>query len=352
MNENAPKISVIIPVYNTEKYLRECLDSALGQTFKDIEVICVNDGSTDGSSQILEEYTAKDSRIFLIHQKNLGVSVARNVGLELARAEYILFLDSDDCFRPELCQKVYDKATEDNLDLVVFNLHVFLEKNCTSLSGGKTKRVLEKVSSDARLDLLSKTHTGPVGKLIKTSFLKEHDIQFPLGIIISEDEMVHWKVCCLAPRFGYVHEYLYFYRIHQDSALRQKKKYHSFEQLFPVVDMIESFLRTENIYHKYGPYFNYRKHNIYYSFFQRLGTKSDRNAAILLMKKLLDDTNRAFFKDSYRDFKKDRSQLIDHILAIFYKSIDGSLLHSFLYSSFSAANYCRKKMKCFVDIFR
>ena len=91
-----PKISVIIPVYNVEKYLRECLDSLLNQTFKDIEIICVNDGSTDGSLNILNEYASKDSRFIIINQNNQGLSAARNNGLNVAKGDYVAFLDSDD----------------------------------------------------------------------------------------------------------------------------------------------------------------------------------------------------------------------------------------------------------------
>ena len=92
---NNPKISVIIPVYNVEKYLSECLDSVISQTLKDIEIICVNDGSTDNSLQILKEYASKDTRIKIIDKENEGQGYARKVGLDVANGEYILFCDSD-----------------------------------------------------------------------------------------------------------------------------------------------------------------------------------------------------------------------------------------------------------------
>ena len=91
-----PKVSVIIPIYNSEKYISECLDSVLNQTFKDIEIICIDDGSTDKSFDILNRYNIKEKRITLLTQKNLGQSVARNKALEIAKGEYIYFLDSDD----------------------------------------------------------------------------------------------------------------------------------------------------------------------------------------------------------------------------------------------------------------
>ena len=100
------KVSVIIPVYNVDKYLEECLQSVCSQTLKDIEIICINDGSTDKSGQILKDFAKKDKRIILIEQENRGVSIARNNGLKAARGEYIGFVDSDDCIDPDFYEKL------------------------------------------------------------------------------------------------------------------------------------------------------------------------------------------------------------------------------------------------------
>lgn len=94
--KNQPKVSIIVPVYNVEKYLAKCLDSLVNQTLKDIEIICINDGSTDNSLEILNTYAQKDSRITIIDKKNEGVSAARNTGLNISKGEYIMFVDSDD----------------------------------------------------------------------------------------------------------------------------------------------------------------------------------------------------------------------------------------------------------------
>ena len=113
------KVSVIIPVYNVEKYLRECLDSVINQTLKDIEIICVNDGSTDNSLQILEEYAQKDERIKIIAQENKGQAVARNVGIKIAQGEFIGFLDSDDYLDLNFYENLYNRAKETNSNIVV-----------------------------------------------------------------------------------------------------------------------------------------------------------------------------------------------------------------------------------------
>lgn len=125
MNHGEPQVSVIIPVYNVAQYLRQCLDSVTGQTLSDIEIICVNDGSTDGSPAILEEYREKDGRIVVINRENGGVSAARNCGMEHARGKYVYFLDSDDYLDPEALGKTVRLAEDNEADGVHFATEPF-----------------------------------------------------------------------------------------------------------------------------------------------------------------------------------------------------------------------------------
>jgi glycosyltransferase involved in cell wall biosynthesis len=120
-----PKISVIIPVYNVEKFLRKCLDSVVNQTMRDIEIICINDGSTDGSLDILKEYAEKDDRIIVINQTNGFVGSARNNGLKIARGKYIQFVDSDDYLELNACETAYKYALQYDADVVVFGYKNF-----------------------------------------------------------------------------------------------------------------------------------------------------------------------------------------------------------------------------------
>lgn len=122
-----PFVSVIIPVYNVEEYLRDCLDSVISQTLHNIEIICVNDGSPDRSDLILAEYAAKDERIKVIEQPNGGLSVARNTGMAAASGKYIAFLDSDDMFKPDALEMLYNRAESDNLDHIIFASEVFYD---------------------------------------------------------------------------------------------------------------------------------------------------------------------------------------------------------------------------------
>ena len=123
------KVSVIIPVYNTEKYLKSCLDSVINQTLSDIEIICINDGSTDNSLDILEEYANKDDRIKIINQKNQGVSEARNNGIKLAKSDYFILLDSDDSIENTICEKSYNAIVKNNADINIIGFNIYNNNN-------------------------------------------------------------------------------------------------------------------------------------------------------------------------------------------------------------------------------
>ena len=136
-NTYKPKVSVIIPVYNVKPYVTEALDSVINQTYKNLEIIVIDDGSNDGSESICDEYSKKDSRIKLIHQKNGGLSAARNTGLDNMTGEYVAFLDSDDAFEPEAIDKSLDAMLANDVDLVVFKCI-----KCKNAKNSKLKQLL------------------------------------------------------------------------------------------------------------------------------------------------------------------------------------------------------------------
>ena len=122
------KVSVILPVYNVEKYLKECLDSILNQTLQEIEVICVDDGSTDRSLEILREYEKKDKRVIVLTQENKGAGAARNKGLAIAKGEYLSFLDSDDFFASGMLEEAYRRCVEKKAQICVYQVLRYNEK--------------------------------------------------------------------------------------------------------------------------------------------------------------------------------------------------------------------------------
>lgn len=181
-----PKISVIIPVYNVEKYLPECLESILNQTFQGFEIICVDDGSTDRSLDILQEYKRKDDRFVILQQRHAGAGIARNHGLKLAEGKYIQFLDSDDYFEPTLLEEMYNHAEKFGADLTVcFSRKVDDNGNITESQNPNSpinldKTPLEKPFSwqDFKNDILGLFNVPSWNKLYLKNLILSNNLQF------------------------------------------------------------------------------------------------------------------------------------------------------------------------------
>lgn len=202
------KISVIVPVYNVGKYLSKCLESLLNQTFSDIEIICINDGSMDNSGQILEEFVQKDSRIKVINQSNSGVSVARNNGIAAATGDYIMFLDGDDYYTCDACRIAYEGIVGSGSDIAVFGM---IEKYWIFLKSGRVNKSIRKALKAQEPDLW-KFQTFCWNKIYKTDFIKQNKIVFPVGIKASEDGI--FSLICLFnnAKYSFIDKSLYVYR--------------------------------------------------------------------------------------------------------------------------------------------
>lgn len=222
-----PKISVIIPVYNVEKYLRECLDSIVNQTFKDIEIICVDDGSTDKSLEILQEYKQKDQRLIVISQTNKGVSVARNIGIQNAQGEYIMFVDSDDWLANNACERAYYNAKEKKCDVLLFSHNKFNNQSCTS-DGRLQDLYIELQNKSTTFEesasTLAFSPCEPWGKLYKKELLTENNINFPHNIQAGEDRVFYINVCIHAHSICVLFENLYYYRQNTENSLSKNNK--------------------------------------------------------------------------------------------------------------------------------
>ena len=209
------KISVIVPVYNVEEYLEKCLDSVTNQTLKDIEIICINDGSTDNSLEILKTYAGQDNRIVIINKQNEGVAAARNDGLDIAQGDYIMFLDSDDYLTPEACETAYNKITEKNADIGVFS-H-FENENGICLESPKNKNVRQ-FAQDETLTDYSCFQIMSCDKIYKKSFLNDNNLRFPKGIKNAEDSVFCW--CCLfnRPKYCFIEKPIYIYIVNRKNS--------------------------------------------------------------------------------------------------------------------------------------
>lgn len=225
-----PKISIIVPVYNTARYLARCLDSIAAQTFTDWECICVDDGSPDASGAILDEYAAKDSRFVVLHQENGGVSRARNAGLDVARGEWIAFVDSDDWVEPETFALAHEAAAAHNADLVQWD-YVF-EDNGKRIVGLSLAEGPFSVSKNATYFCPSMCH-----KLVLRKLIYDNHLLFPENIRLSEDRLFSFQCSLIARRAFHLNRALYHYTANASSASHNMTREMILEEVEVVKEM-------------------------------------------------------------------------------------------------------------------
>ena len=220
------KVSVIVPVYNVEKYLAECLDCLVNQTLNDIEILCINDGSTDNSPEILESFAKKDSRIKVIHKDNQGAGATRNVGLDNAIGEYIYFLDADDFIELDTLEETYNSSAENDLDVLIFQLINYDDEKDEYYNSGyyDMPKLAEFIEGDVVFnykdigDLIFNVAVSPVNKLYKRELINKFNVRFPEGMIF-EDNIFFWNVFLNAKRILFVKKHYYIRRVHLSSVM-------------------------------------------------------------------------------------------------------------------------------------
>jgi len=219
MNDSEPLISVIVPVYNVKPYLPKCLDSICGQTYTNLEIIVVDDGSTDGSGIICDEYAAKDSRIKVIHQENGGLSVARNKGLDVATGEYIAFVDSDDWIDREMYKELYENLVKQGVDISMCSyIQHYPNRSRAKCNSGKT-HVWTGREAIRELIAGKRVATMVWDKLYNKSLFDE--IRFPDGKIF-EDAAIIYKLFAKSGKVSQVEKPYYHYLSRQGSIINQK----------------------------------------------------------------------------------------------------------------------------------
>lgn len=273
----APKINIIIPIYNVERYLVRCLDSVLAQTFSDWSAILVDDGSPDNSGKIAEEYAARDQRFVVVHKKNGGLASARNAGLKRATGKYIMFLDSDDCIHPQTMEFLYGIAEKENVDIVSFEYdrdsHDDKDavnfppdkipeyfKNRFDLNKIRYKRVENLIRRATNSDLGARAWYVQMCmvtmRMYRADFL--NDLMFDESISVLED-IVFWSLVLLKRPNGLItHLPLYYYTVNAGSILHSK---HGFRA---TVDIIRGM---NQVAHEYKLHANSRDMRIWYKRF-------------------------------------------------------------------------------------
>ena len=213
-SENNPAVSVIIPVYNAEKYLRQCLDSVCSQTLRNIEIICVDDGSSDSSPAILAGYAGQDPRFKLITQENSGPGTARNNGVRNARGDYLAFIDSDDFWDPELLEKALAQAEKYGADICLYPFAVYDESTASAADSGYSVWMpAEKCFSplEVRDRIFQMTPPAPGFRLYKRDLVERHGISF-LPQYLAEDMHFVYPAMAFAERICYISDIHAFLR--------------------------------------------------------------------------------------------------------------------------------------------
>ena len=248
-----PKVSVIVPIYNVEEYLQKCIESIIGQTLTDIEIILVDDGSPDNSGMIADKYAESDSRIKVIHQQNRWLSGARNSGIDVAAGDYLCFVDSDDFIAPEMCSELYDFATQNDCDMVIFDHY------CTDSSGivlsefsvGKhfgNHHIIDKNDIPSIIyPIIIGTHdiNGATFKMYRRS-LFDRGFRFDESLRYGEDYASCLAAIPMAERIGYLEKPLYYYVYSPDSIMRSYNK-NKIRQLGILYELREKFLSKNGI---------------------------------------------------------------------------------------------------------
>ncbi|MDM8234662.1 glycosyltransferase [Phocaeicola barnesiae] len=249
------KISVIVPIYNSELFLSKCIESIINQTFDDFELLLINDGSTDSSKKICEKYAQKDSRIKVYNKINEGISATREFGIIHACGEYILFIDSDDWIDKQMLQCMIQKAINTNADIVGCNFYEIY----------KDKKILQKtfyISNELFTKDIIKGYWGVVWKiLVKHELYTKNNIHFPQNINGGEDYFVCVKLFTSTTKIVCINQAFYYYnRCNENSIMSSYSRKKVQEQIDATI-LTENYLKTNNILEKYKEELNIRKFN-------------------------------------------------------------------------------------------
>ncbi len=221
-------ISVVVPVYNVENYVERCINSIIAQTYKNIEIIIVDDGSTDNSGHIVDEISLKDQRIKVIHQENGGLSAARNTGIDKAIGEYLVFVDSDDYICSEMIEVLFKNMMEYNADVSVCDYFWIREGEDASDNGSNKTICYDKSNILNRINIDARRTVVAWNKIYKSVIFSE--LRYPVGKL-QEDEFIIHEVLSKCSRIVYTDRKLYCYMIHENSIMGQKSTKSAFDGL-------------------------------------------------------------------------------------------------------------------------
>lgn len=239
------KVSIIVPVYNVEKYLDKCLDSIVNQTYKNLEIILIDDGSTDDSGKICEKYMQIDNRIIVIHNPNKGVSYSRNNGMDVATGKYVLFVDSDDYLDNKYVEKLILPTYKSDYDLVICSEYdVYIKEK------KKQPRIITHMMTNNLFKDYYKLEwviEPPYLKLFKLELIKKYNIRFLEGCSYCEDQLFNMEYFKYVKNYKYINEYLYYHIHYSNNSLGKTKNEKNYQMILYKLNKELEFLNKLDI---------------------------------------------------------------------------------------------------------
>ena len=312
MNNKVPLVSITMSTYNVETFINKSLDCIVNQTLKDVEIICIDDGSTDSTLKILNSYALKDSRLKVIgKKKNEGLAVARNQALTLARGKYIAFVDGDDLMDLSLFEKAYQKAEKTSSDIVIWDYCAFYKE--TEIEQLKVQSSKLKQLSNDNIEKLLQLPAFTWVKLVKTSVARALNIHFPIGLT-RQDIPVHWQLLTSDLKVALLPEKLSYYR-QQPNATTYKKDARLFD-IAKVLDITKAYLIKSNQYKRYQNLFLKKQLNMLFGMYD-IVAKKYKLEAFQLLKNRIEEEHISYI-NSNKPLRKQARW--------FYKSIEGNIV--------------------------
>ena len=294
MNNTDIKVSVIMPIYNAYDYLRPAIDSVLDQTLNEIELICIDDGSTDSSFELIKEYQQKDERVRIVTETNAGPALARNNGIKRARGEYLAFLDADDFFEPALLEKLYEAAKEKDLDIAISGYDIYNSRKANFEEAQPAEHeeifdggaVTSKNQCPDRIFL--STNGAAWNKLFRRSFVIDNQLLFLRDVKMYEDVYFMTSALSLADRVGKISDVLIHHRIYTDQARAKMFRKHYPQVLFVYLE-IKEFLRQNGMYAPLSTAFLNMTANRCYRIYNVLGSDAKEHFWNMLSEKYAEE---------------------------------------------------------------
>lgn len=292
------KVSVVIPAYNAEKFIKKCIESVIVQSLKEIEIIVINDGSKDRTLEVIKKYE-KNSKVKIINIENSGSSKTRNLGIYSAKGEYVLCIDADDYLENELVlEKLYNKCKNDNLDILVFDFYRENNEKKEYAVNIDVSNEQEILKEDYIRDLIKgKWGMNIWSKIVRTELFIKNDIIFPEHIFYGEDLVTSLKLVYFAKKIGKINEALYNYVQHESQGTKKIDRTKRFLDSYNYYLEMEKFIKEKEIYSKFKNDLLSRKCRLY----EKVFAKKYRGTDIykLMKENLSNEDKKELFKSEY-----------------------------------------------------